>query len=76
MWKDPIVEELHKIRLAHVEKFNYDLRAVFNDIKKHEKKNRDRVVSLPIKRRPLTGKTSEFRQQRTQSTEYATATLF
>jgi len=77
MWTDPIVDELHKIRLAHVEKFDYDLRAVFNDLKKHEKKNRNRVVSLPIKRRLPTIKTSEFRRirwGRPKSTEYA-ATL-
>jgi len=71
-----IVDELHKIRLAHVEKFEYDLRAVFNDIKKHEKKNRDRVVALPIKRRLPMGKTSELGkvgQGRTKSIEYAEA---
>jgi len=76
MWTDPIVDELHKIRLAHVEKFDYDLRAVFNDLKKHEKKNRDRVVSPPIKRRLPMVKTSEFgkvRQGRTKSTEYTGA---
>ena len=51
MWTDHIVDEIHRIRLAHVEKFHYDLRAVFDDLKEHEKKNRGRLVSLPIKRR-------------------------
>ncbi len=50
MWNDPIVEELHKIRSANAEKFHYDLHAMYNALKAHEKKNRRRVVSLPIKR--------------------------
>ena len=50
MWTDPIVEEIHQIRLAHAEKCNFDLQAIFNDLKEHEKKNRLRVVTLPIKR--------------------------
>ena len=50
MWTDPIVEEIHQIRLAHAEKCNFDLRSIFNDLKEHEKRNRRRVVTLPIKR--------------------------
>jgi len=50
MWTDPIVEEIHQIRLAHAEKCNFDLRAIFNDLKQHENKNKRRVVTLPIKR--------------------------
>ena len=67
MWTDPIVDELHKIRFAHAEKFNYDLDAIFNDLKKHESKNRQRVVSLPIKRRPLMRETSEIQKVRKSS---------
>ncbi|MGH7449722.1 MAG: hypothetical protein ACRENG_00090 [bacterium] len=50
MWTDPIVDEIHKIRQAHAERFNYDLQAIFDDLKAQEKKNKHRVVSLPIKR--------------------------
>ena len=50
MWTDPIVDEIHRIRQAHAEKFNYDLQAIFDDLKKHEKQNKEKVVSLPIKR--------------------------
>jgi len=54
MWTDPIVEEIHQIRLAHAERCNFDLRLIFNDLKEHEKKNKRRVVTLPIKRqRPI-----------------------
>lgn len=50
MWRDPIIEELHQIRDEQAKKFNYDLRAIFNDLKEQEKRNAGRVVSLPIKR--------------------------
>jgi hypothetical protein len=50
MWTDPIINEIHKIRQAHAERFNYDLQAIFDDLKAQEKKNKHRVVSLPIKR--------------------------
>ena len=50
-YTDLIVEEIHQIRLAHAEKCNFDLQAIFVDLKVNEKKNRGRVVILPIKRR-------------------------
>jgi len=34
---DPIVDEVRKVRDAHAASFNYDLRAIFLDIKKREK---------------------------------------
>jgi hypothetical protein len=36
MFKDPIVDEVRKVRQAHAAKFNYDLQAIFNDLKKQE----------------------------------------
>ena len=51
MWEDPIVEEIHKFREEHAKKFNFDLRAIFLDLKEQEKKGKRQVVSLPIKRR-------------------------
>ena len=63
MWIDPIIEEIHQIRLAHEEKCNFDLRAIFNDLKEHEKKNRRRVVTLPIKRhKPVRMKMAEIEE--------------
>jgi hypothetical protein len=52
MWTDPIVDELHEIRQANAAKFNYDLDALFEYLKKQEKKSKRKVVTLPIKRRP------------------------
>jgi len=34
---DPIVDEVHRIRDAHAARFNYDLDAIFQDIKEREK---------------------------------------
>jgi hypothetical protein len=53
MWTDPIVDELHKIRQANAERFNYDLDALFEYLKRQEKKGKRKVVRLPIKRRSV-----------------------
>lgn len=37
-WSDPIIDELHKIREEHAKKFNYDIAAICEDLKKGEKK--------------------------------------
>jgi hypothetical protein len=34
---DPIVDEVRQVRDAHAARFNYDLHAIFEDIKKREK---------------------------------------
>jgi hypothetical protein len=39
MWKDPIIEELHQIREAHAKQFNYDMWAIYEDLKAKEMKN-------------------------------------
>jgi len=39
MWEDPIVEKTHKIREKHSDKFNFDLQAIYNDLKAQEKKS-------------------------------------
>jgi hypothetical protein len=49
-WEDPIVAELHAIREAHAKKFNYDLVAIFNDIKEYEKKLKEQRAERSKKR--------------------------
>jgi hypothetical protein len=44
---DPIVDEVRKIRDAHAARFNYDLDAIFRDIKEQEKKSGRKYVSFP-----------------------------
>lgn len=35
---DPIVDEVRRVRDAHASRFNYDLDAIFQDIKERERK--------------------------------------
>ena len=44
---DPIVDEVRKVRDAHAARFNYDLDAIFRDIKEQEKKSGLQFVSFP-----------------------------
>ena len=48
--KDPIVKEVRKARDAHAQSFNYDLRAIFADIRRQQKESKRRYVSFPAKR--------------------------
>jgi len=47
---DPIVDEVRRIRDAHAAKFNYDLDAIFRDIKEQEKMSGLKFVSYPPRR--------------------------
>ena len=55
MWHDPIVDEIHKIREEHAQKFNFDLKSIYVDLKEREKKSGIQTVSLPIKRLQIEG---------------------
>ena len=47
---DPIVDEVRRVRDAHAAMFNYDLDAIFRDIKEQEKKSGLKFVSYPPRR--------------------------
>ena len=47
MWKDPIVEEVRKVREQHAALFNFDLEAIAHDLKEQERQSGQPVVSLP-----------------------------
>ena len=47
---DPIVDEVRRVRDAHAAMFNYDLDAIFKDIKEQEKKSGLKFVSFPPRR--------------------------
>jgi transposase len=53
MWKDEIVEEVRKERNEYAAKFDYDLNAIYKDIKEQEKQSLRKVVSLPSKKPEL-----------------------
>lgn len=44
-WEDTIVNEIRAIRNAHAEEFNYDLDAIFKNLKKYEKNLSVKVVT-------------------------------
>jgi hypothetical protein len=47
---DPIVDEVRRVRDAHAATFNYDLDAIFQDVKEQEKKSGLKFVSYPPRR--------------------------
>jgi len=48
--KDPIVEEVRRVRDVHAKQFDYDLDAICDDLRKREKASGQPTVSLPPKR--------------------------
>lgn len=50
MYKDEIVEEIHKYREEYAKSFNYDLKAMFDDLRKKQIAHGHKIVKLPIKR--------------------------
>ena len=49
MWKDPIVQEVRKIREANAKKFNYNIKNIVLDAQKKQKKSKHSVVSFATK---------------------------
>jgi hypothetical protein len=50
MWRDPIVEEIHRYRQQYAARFNYDLDAMCDDIESRQGKDGRKIVSLPPRR--------------------------
>ena len=53
MWNDEIVEKVRQVRDEYAAQFNYDLEAIFKDIKQQEEKSDREVVSRPPKKPEL-----------------------
>ena len=47
--KDPIVEEVRRIRNEYAKRFGYDLRAMAADLREKEERHSERLVSYPPK---------------------------
>ena len=58
---DPIVEEVRKIRDEHAARFNYDIDAIFEDLKKREKESGQPVITLEPKRIVKPGQVPDHR---------------
>lgn len=50
LWNDPIVEEVRKNRDAYAMRFNYDLDAIFRDLKEKERRSGRVVAPCPAKK--------------------------
>ena len=44
---DPIVEEVRAIRDAYARRFNYDLDAIFEDVRRRERESGVKTITLP-----------------------------
>ena len=60
MWKDPIVEKVRLVRDSYAKQFNYDLEAIYNDLKSQETKSDREFVSLSPKRIKLMEKAEQL----------------
>ncbi|MHC5114004.1 MAG: hypothetical protein ACYTGP_06200 [Planctomycetota bacterium] len=49
-WVDPIVEEVRRARNAHASKFNYDLDAIFEDLRSRQESSGRQYVTHPPRR--------------------------
>ena len=49
MWKDEILEEIHKIREEHALAFNYDLQAICDDLRQKQASSDRQIISKPLK---------------------------
>lgn len=50
MWNDELVEEIRKARDEHAAKFNYDLAAIYQDLREQQQQGGREVVRLTPKR--------------------------
>ena len=50
MWKDPIVEEVRRVREAHAAKYDYDLDAICEALREEQQASGRKVASLPPKK--------------------------
>ena len=47
MWRDPIVEEIHRVRDEQATKFGDDLHAICEDIRKRQATSQRKLVTRP-----------------------------
>nr|VFK25386.1 MAG: hypothetical protein BECKMB1821G_GA0114241_101326 [Candidatus Kentron sp. MB]VFK29144.1 MAG: hypothetical protein BECKMB1821I_GA0114274_100850 [Candidatus Kentron sp. MB]VFK74690.1 MAG: hypothetical protein BECKMB1821H_GA0114242_100849 [Candidatus Kentron sp. MB] len=50
MWRDPIVEEIHKIREEYARQFDYNVDAICKDIQIKQANSGRKLVSFPARR--------------------------
>ncbi|MFH0975319.1 MAG: hypothetical protein V1874_06015 [Spirochaetota bacterium] len=45
MWKDSIIEEIHKYRDDYLKQFNYDIHEICKDIRKKQNQNERQLIA-------------------------------
>ena len=54
--KDPIVAEIHRYRAQHAKRFNYDIHAICEDIRRSEAESGGKFVTLSGRRKAVAKK--------------------
>jgi hypothetical protein len=49
MIRDPIIDEIHKAREEYAKQFNYDLKAIGEDLRRRQQESGHKVVSFAKK---------------------------
>lgn len=49
MWKDEIIEEIHRHREEYAKSFNYDLDAIVEDLRRKQAIGGKQIISKPLK---------------------------
>lgn len=49
MWKDEILEEIYRIREEHAKAFNYDLKAICDDLRQRQVASGRKIISKPLR---------------------------
>ncbi len=49
MWRDEILEEIYRIREEHAKAFNYDLKAICDDLRKRQTASARKIISKPLR---------------------------
>lgn len=50
MWKNEVLEEIYKIREDHAKAFNYDLKAICDDLQKRQAASGRKLISKPLRK--------------------------
>ena len=68
MWKDPIIEETRRMKDEYASKFNYDLQAIYQDLKELEKQLPETQL---IRAQPLVEDTGQMHTAHEPGTKHA-----
>jgi len=49
MWRDEVLEEIYRNREEHAKSFNYDLKAICDDLREKQAVSGRRIISVPLK---------------------------